>query len=44
MRALQTILSPEQLDGYRQKLLADTQEHNDIAAIARALKRSQPPP
>jgi len=42
MRALESILSPEQLQGYRQKLLADTEEHNSIATVTKALNRSKP--
>lgn len=42
MRALESILSPEQLQGYRQKLLADTEEHNSIATVTKALNKSKP--
>jgi hypothetical protein len=42
MRALESILSPEQLQGYRHKLLADTEEHNSIATVTKALNRSKP--
>lgn len=44
MRALESVLSADQIQWYRQKLLDDTEQHNDIAAIARALKRSKPSP
>jgi len=44
MRALESVLSPEQLQGYRQKLLADTDEHNSIATVTKALKQSKPTP
>jgi hypothetical protein len=44
MRALESILSPEQLQGYRQKLLADTDEHNSIAVVTRALKQTNSRP
>jgi len=39
MQALQGVLSSEQLDGYRQRLLGDIEEHNQIAQITRALKQ-----
>jgi hypothetical protein len=44
MRALESVLSPEQLQGYRQKLLADTEEHNSIATVTKALNKSKPTP
>jgi hypothetical protein len=44
MRALESILSPEQLQGYREKLLADTEEHNSIATVTKALNKSRPAP
>jgi hypothetical protein len=44
MHALESVLSAEQLQGYRQKLLADTEEHNGIATVTKALKQSKPTP
>jgi len=42
MHALESVLSPEQLQGYRQKLLVDTEEHISIATVSKALKQSKP--
>ena len=39
MRALEGVLSPEQAQVYRQKILDDIEEHNEIAQITRALKQ-----
>jgi hypothetical protein len=44
MHALESVLSPEQLQGYRQKLLEDTEEHNAIANVTKALKQSKSGP
>jgi hypothetical protein len=39
MRALEGVLSPEQAQVYRQKILDDIEEHNEIAQITKALKK-----
>jgi len=39
MRALEGVLSPEQAQVYRQKILDDIEEHNEIAQITKALKQ-----
>lgn len=41
IRALQSVLSAEQLQGYRQKLEDDIEEHRQIATIVKALKQSE---
>lgn len=42
MQALQGVLTPEQIEVYRQKLLADTEEHIEMARAVKALQKSQP--
>ncbi len=44
MHALESVLTPEQIQGYRQKLLDDTEEHNQVAKITIALKQSTASP